>query len=357
MSLPIVVLFNPRDYEHDPIIHFIDAKLTEHPEKPRRSKFILNSIRNGFKDITYIECDREATEEELQTVHSGDLIHFINNAWDSWYKFSQNADQELLVNTFPTLCRGVAHKPHNLHLQTAFYCFDISTPLGKNTARLARISAGMALDAAKKVAQGLDGPFQQLHYVLCRPPGHHSTHGMYGGYCYFNNIALAAHELSKYGKVAILDVDYHHGNGTQDIFYERDDVMFISIHADPEFEYPWYSGTANEIGVNKGTNFNRNIPLPADTDWSKYKPALLESVELLKKFDPKIILISLGLDTADGDPICVFHLKPQDYLEMGTIIRNIGKPILVIQEGGYSGENVLGPCAASFLKGVSQQFN
>uniref|UniRef100_A0A6B2LIW4 Histone deacetylase domain-containing protein n=1 Tax=Arcella intermedia TaxID=1963864 RepID=A0A6B2LIW4_9EUKA len=175
------------------------------------------------------------------------------------------------------------------------------------------------------------------------------------GYCYFNNVALAAQELSKYGKVAVLDVDYHHGNGTQDIFYERDDVLTVSIHADPEFEYPWYSGTTNEIGRNKGTNFNKNIVLPAETDWVLYKPALLEAADILKQFNPKIILVALGLDTAHTDPICCFHLKPEDYIEMGSIIRNIGKPVFVVQEGGYSGEKMLGPCAYSFLKGVSQQ--
>uniref|UniRef100_A0A6B2L8I3 Histone deacetylase domain-containing protein n=1 Tax=Arcella intermedia TaxID=1963864 RepID=A0A6B2L8I3_9EUKA len=348
------MFYNPKDAEHDPVTHYSDSELTEHPEKPRRSKTILSAIKNGFKGVTWVECDREATDEELESVHSAQLVHFINNAWESLYRHSKKEDQELLVSAFPTLSHGVAHIPQALHLQTGHYCFDMSTPIAKNTARLARISAGIAIDSAKRVASSLDEPFRVLRYVLARPPGHHSTREKYGGYCYFNNIALAAQELSKYGKVAILDVDYHHGNGTQDIFYDREDVLFVSIHADPEYEYPWYSGTAEEIGINKGIHCNRNFPLPAETDWEEYKPAFLEAVDLITNFNPRVLLVALGVDTADGEPFCVFHLKPEDYHQMGTTIRNIGKPVFVFQEGGYSDDVTLGSCVSSFLRGLTQ---
>jgi len=189
-------------------------------------------------------------------------------------------------------------------------------------------------------------------YALCRPPGHHATKNFHGGYCYFNNAALAAEVLSKSGPVVVFDVDYHHGNGTQDIFYERKDVYYISIHADPATDYPFYSGTAQERGTGEGLNYNRNFPLPRGTTWKEYKPIFEEALQVIRNYNPSSLIISLGLDTADGDPISKFHLVPNNYSEMGHLLKQLNIPLLVIQEGGYANEEILGSCASSFIKAL-----
>jgi len=302
--------------------------------------------------VSLTESQREATNEELEQVHAPELVHFVNTAWQSLFEATKD-DRELLMDICPLLCRNVQVKPKLTYFQTGHFCFDTSTPLGKNTAIIARKSAAIAIDAATKLYNALEkGEEFPLIYALCRPPGHHVTRDHYGGYCYFNNVALAAHILSKRGRVVVLDVDYHHGNGTQDIFYDRNDVYYISLHADPEYEYPGYAGAADELGVGAGLNFNKNYPLPKDTDWSSYSPAFMSALSIIQKFDPDTIVISLGLDALDGDPICHFHLKPDNYHEMGTVLRALGKPILVVQEGGYSANETLGPAANNFIKAL-----
>jgi len=353
LSLSLVVLYCPHDSDHNPVTHFILGGLSVHPENPRRSVCLLNTVK-AFKDVILTECFREATQQELEQVHTSELINFVNNAWQSLFTFTNNENAEVIVDMCPPICRNVQFKPKVLHSQAGYYCIDISTPIGKNTAKIARTSAAIAIDAAKRLSSSLSQAksSSELIYALCRPPGHHATRDRYGGYCYFNNVALAAEILSKHGRVVVLDVDYHHGNGTQDIFYERNDVYYISLHGDPEYEYPSYAGAADELGVGVGLNFNKNFPLPVDTDWSNYKPAFNEAIDIISKFNPTTILVSLGLDAADGDPICKFHLKPDNYYEMGTAIHNLGKPILVVQEGGYSENEMLGACAGQFIKAL-----
>jgi len=349
----LVVLYCPHDSYHDPVIHFISSSLSQHPEKPRRSACLLKAISKiGIHSL--VECNREATIEELESIHSKELVHFIINSWNSLFSSSGKENGEIVLDISPfSICRKVQYKPKALHLQAGFFCFDISTPIGKHTARIARISASIAIDAAKRLDTEIsEGHITSLIYALCRPPGHHATYNFYGGYCYFNNAALAAQILSKRGRVVVFDVDYHHGNGTQDIFYDRNDVYYISIHGDPEFEYPYHSGGANEIGIGEGIGYNRNFPLPCGIDWREYKPVFEESLALIKNYNPTSIVISLGLDAAEGDPICSFHLKPEDYHLMGCQIRDMKFPVLVIQEGGYSNDEILGSCANSFIKGL-----
>jgi len=346
------VMYCPDDYEHDPVTHFISGSLTDHPEKPRRSACLLHTVKS-LEGASLTESQREASNEELEQLHSPDLVRFVNTAWQSFFEATLKEDGELLLDMCPPICKNVQFKPKRIHYQTGYFCFDTSTPIGKNTAKIARKSAAIAIDAATILYNALEkGGEYPLIYALCRPPGHHATRDHYGGYCYFNNVALAAHVLSKRGRVVVLDVDYHHGNGTQDIFYERNDVYYISLHADPEFEYPNYAGAADELGVGAGLYFNKNFPLPVDTDWSNYYPAFLSALNIIQKFNPDTIIISLGLDAADGDPICHFHLKPENYHEMGSILRATGKPILVVQEGGYSANEMLGPCAGNFIKAL-----
>jgi len=332
-------------------VHF-DTYTAQHPEKPRRSFCIFHAVTKSIGQSKFIECSREASEEELTTVHTKELVNFISKAWDDYHHSTGNNNEIVMTITPYFISRHEQSKPIALHLQSGFFCFDSSTPIGKNTAKVARISAAIAIDAASMLNEKLHDSSRPIIYALCRPPGHHATKNFYGGYCYFNNAALAAEVLSKSGPVVVFDVDYHHGNGTQDIFYERKDVYYISIHADPATDYPFYSGTAQERGTGEGLNYNRNFPLPRGTTWKEYKPIFEEALQIIRNYNPSSLIISLGLDTADGDPISKFHLVPNNYSEMGHLLKQLNIPLLVIQEGGYANEEILGSCASSFIKSL-----
>jgi acetoin utilization deacetylase AcuC-like enzyme len=185
---------------------------------------------------------------------------------------------------------------------------------------------------------------------LCRPPGHHAAADSFAGYCYLNNAAIAAQAWVDAGaRVAILDVDYHHGNGTQQIFYDREDVLFVSLHADPAVEYPFFLGYADERGWGAGQLANRNFPLPLGTDWSTYGPALDEALAVVRRAGPDAVIVSLGVDTAHEDPDR-FELRGDDFVRLGEAIGGLRLPTLFVQEGGYC-LDVLGRNVVNVLSG------
>jgi len=321
---------------------------TPHVEEPRRLECILQSIKDlpGFS----IEAtEREATDAELERVHDPKMINFISKSWQSCAD-AGHVHTEVVPEVISSTTRHVFHFPSQIHLQTGFFCFDNATPIGEFTGVEARRSAAVAIDGAKKLLAG-----NNLVYSLCRPPGHHATISKYGGYSYYNNAALAADILKDSGFVTVLDIDYHHGNGTQDIFYDRNDVAYVSIHADPDFEYPFYSGAANELGHGVGLGYNLNLPLPKDTYYSAYLPALETAIQKIKDLSTKYLVLSFGADPAEGDPICTFHLTFDDFKDIGVRLRALGIPVLVVQEGGYSFDEILGESAKSLIKGLAGQ--
>ena len=195
------------------------------------------------------------------------------------------------------------------------------------------------------------GQDERAAFALTRPPGHHAGFDLFGGYCYLNNVAIAAQWFSDQGmRVAILDVDYHHGNGTQSIFYGRADVYFVSIHADPSFAFPHFLGFADENGAGAGENANLNLPLPRDTDWPRYREALTRALGQVAAFGPDVLLVSLGLDTFEHDPIARFRLKAPDYLALGEAIARARLPTLFVFEGGYN-IDALGEITVNVLEG------
>ena len=210
---------------------------------------------------------------------------------------------------------------------------DLSACIVAGTYRAALTSANIALSAASSI---LDG--EKSAFALCRPPGHHAGKDYAGGYCYINNAAVAANWLAQKGKVAILDVDYHAGNGTQDIFYDRSDVFTISIHGDPDFEYPHYIGFAEETGAGAGVGFHRNFPLPKGTTDAGYLTALDEALNLIRKFTPQFLVVSFGADAFDGDPLGLFKLTRYGFSEIGKRIAGLNLPTAIIMEGGYANE-------------------
>jgi len=248
--------------------------------------------------------------------------------------------------------RNASRPPKDLPIRAGYYCIDTFTPLNQNAYRAARRAVDCALTGATAV---LEGGFD-LAYALVRPPGHHAERKAFGGFCYFNSTAAAAEHLSHYGRVAVLDIDYHHGNGTQTIFYDRSDVLTLSIHCHPKWAYPYFSGFADERGTGAGEGFNLNVALPeSPVDGLRYRQALEFALKRLVRFKPKFVVLALGLDTAKGDPTGSWLLKSRDFFENGRMIGRLGLPTLIVQEGGYKTQS-LGINARHFFSGVWEGF-
>jgi acetoin utilization deacetylase AcuC-like enzyme len=240
-------------------------------------------------------------------------------------------------------------RPDSLSGQLGYHSFAADCSIVAGTWQAAQSAAAIAQTAADRVSDGLG-----VVYGLCRPPGHHATTDQFGGYCYLNNASIAAQRLLDRGadRVGILDVDYHHGNGTQAIFYDRSDVTFISIHADPRVEFPYFAGHANEVGTGAGEGCNLNLPLPHGTDITGWTVALDAALANLGTSGADALVISLGVDTFDGDPISQFKLKTPDYASIASRIGGLGLPLVIVQEGGYAVE-AIGTNVASFLAPLS----
>jgi acetoin utilization deacetylase AcuC-like enzyme len=237
--------------------------------------------------------------------------------------------------------------PRDLH-QAGYFCFDSGTPLTSATYLAAMRSASCAAAAAQAVVKGVT----DHAYALCRPPGHHAQRDLFGGYCYFNNAAIAATRLRRSGRGAILDIDFHHGNGTQALFARDPMVFFASIHGDPASFYPYFSGFAAETGEGRGRGTTLNVPLPAGCDGQEYLRVLRRRVlATLAAFGPRWLVVSAGFDTHRDDPIGDFALVTDDYFDIGAALGRLGLPTVVVQEGGYA-TSVLGQNVVAFLKGL-----
>ncbi len=240
-------------------------------------------------------------------------------------------------------------EPVHIVAKLGWYSHD-TDPILAGTWDAARAAADIALSAYDTVASGVE----HSAYALCRPPGHHAAADSFAGYCYLNNAAIVANAWARAGaRVTILDVDYHHGNGTQQIFYTRDDVQFVSLHADPALDYPFFLGFANERGWGAGEGANHNFPLPYGTDWSGYGEALDQAGRLIRRYSPDALIVSLGVDTALEDPD-QFALVADDYSRLGEIIGSLGPPTLFVQEGGYC-LDVIGRNVVNVLRGFEHR--
>jgi acetoin utilization deacetylase AcuC-like enzyme len=243
--------------------------------------------------------------------------------------------------------RRTDRPPHDRSIRAGYYCIDTFTPLSRDAYKAARAAVNVALSGAEAILAG-----HPLAYSLCRPPGHHAERDTYGGFCYFCNGAIAAQHLrTQLDRVAVLDIDYHHGNGTQDIFYQRADVLTISIHGHPSFAYPYFSGFADEPGEGEGLGFNHNFPLPEHVADARYLEALDEALKLVRLFKPGALVVSLGLDIAKADPTGTWSVTPDGLFEIGQRIGGLRLPTLLVQEGGYN-IRFLGRNAARMLTGV-----
>ena len=242
--------------------------------------------------------------------------------------------------------RNPQRKPRERSVLAGYWCIDTFTPLNRNVWPAARQAADCALTAAERVLHGA-----RLAYALVRPPGHHAERRTFGGFCYICNCAVAANYLSRFGKVAILDIDYHHGNGQQDIFYERDDVLTVSIHGHPSFAYPYFSGFRDETGRGRGAGYNINLPLAETIVAEQYRETLATALRRIGRFEPAFLVLSLGLDTARGDPTGTWPHLAADFRTIGRMIGDAGYATVVVQEGGYR-VRTLGTNASNFFSGL-----
>lgn len=306
---------------------------------------VLKTLKD--RQVGDIVAPEEFPLRSIQRVHSPDYVAFLENFWPMWTAAGRSGEAFPFV--WPVRSLRVDTKINHIDGLLGRYSMDAGTPLGAHTYEAARASADTALTAAQLLLNG-----EQSAFALCRPPGHHAGFDFLGGYCFFNNAGVAAQHLRDNGlnRIAILDVDYHHGNGTQALFYDRPDILFLSIHADPKDEYPYYLGYADETGEHAGTGFTRNWPLPLGTDWDSYAPALEEACRWLLVYKPEAMVVSLGLDCFEGDPISGFKFKSEDYIRLGERLAKVGVPTMFVLEGGYA-VDALGTNCVNVLEGFS----
>jgi acetoin utilization deacetylase AcuC-like enzyme len=285
---------------------------------------------------------RRFGREPILRVHDAGFVRFLETAHAAWRARHAHSDALPIGFVAPGMRRRC---PTTIDGQLGYYCFDCGTPITAGTWQAASAAVDIALTAAAAV-------LEQPAFALCRPPGHHAGSDFYGGYCYLNNAAVAAQYLRDRGagRVAVLDLDYHHGNGTQEIFWRRDDVLFVSLHADPAEEYPFFSGHADEIGGDQGSGYTRNLPLPRGTAWSEYGAALATALGHVHDFGPDALVVSFGADTFARDPLGDFALVRDDFARMGAAVGRLRRPTAIVMEGGYAVEE-LGANVAAFLGG------
>jgi acetoin utilization deacetylase AcuC-like enzyme len=329
--------WDERQRAHRPAGEFFNGAMHPPAEHSGRIDAIIAAIGRT-------ETPDDQGLEALLRVHSAEYLDFLRTAHEQWRAAGREGD------AFPYTFPVVKRRPLKLNRIDALlgqYSFDTSTPIGAGTWEASYWAAQTALGATDAVLRG-----ERSAFAFCRPPGHHAGADYFGGYSYLSNAAIAAEHAIASGRkrVAILDVDYHHGNGTQDIFYERSDVLYASIHADPSTDYPIFWGHADELGAGNGEGANLNLSLPRGTDWAAYEPALVRALETIERHAPDLLIVSYGADTYEGDPISYFKLKTGDYPPMARRIASLDLPTIVVMEGGYA-VDALGANVAEFLSG------
>ena len=348
LSLPVVA--SDAHLAHHGLVELLAGREVPCFESPARAIAIRRAVEAaGARLVAPVDHGIDP----ITAVHDLELVDLLEHAWDDAIAGGRDPARCLIPDTFRIDAyvgpMDLPELPIARHERLGAYCFDTATPIVAGTYGAARASVDIALTALDLVVGG-----ERLAYALCRPPGHHAGRNLFGGYCYFNNAAIVAHRLTTLGaeRVAILDVDYHHGNGTQQLFWERGDVLYVSLHGDPRAAYPYYSGSAAETGAGAGEGTTRNVPLPSGTDGDGYLTALDDGLAAIAGFEPDApLVVSVGFDTYHSDPICDLALQTDDYRRIGRAVAQIGLAVVAIQEGGYAVE-AIGRNAVAFLAGL-----
>ena len=341
----MLTIYSSLHHRHHGNAELIDGKMMPCFEMPRRAEMILERVREvGLGEVR--DPDRFG-EGPVRRVHDGGFVDFLATAWQAWT--AEGRTQDALPLVWPVRSLRGDRVPDFIDGKLGFYSLDAGVPITAGTWEAVQASADVALTGARTLLDGAPAVFS-----LCRPPGHHAARAAMGGYCYLNNAAIAAQYLVDQGRarLAILDIDYHHGNGTQEIFYSRSDVLFLSLHADPRVEYPYFLGYADERGAGAGFGFTHNYPLPHGTTWEAYGPALDDACAKVEAFRPDALVVSLGVDTYEHDPISQFRLRTEDFPKIGARIAAARVPTLFVMEGGYAVEDI-GVNAVNVLTGFA----
>jgi acetoin utilization deacetylase AcuC-like enzyme len=329
--------FHPEQLLHFPKSYYSRGQMRTPQEVPQRAQNLLQALHSLNFEI------REPADfglDPLLAVHSDAYLTFLKGAHASWKEMPEDWGDEVMSNIFvrePNALRGIL-------AQAARYLADGSCPVGENTWRSAYWSAQSAVAAAKAV---LDG--EPAAYALCRPPGHHARAEAAGGFCYINSAAVAAQVLREnFQRVAVLDTDMHHGQGIQEIFYDRDDVLYASIHGDPENFYPGVAGFEDEQGAGAGVGYNVNFPMPHGSSEAVFMDKLEQSLQAVKAFDAQVLVLSLGFDIYELDPQSQVAVTREGFTRLGERVRSLGLPCVIVQEGGYHLETLADNAQAFF---------
>jgi acetoin utilization deacetylase AcuC-like enzyme len=318
------------------------GELVRPHECAERAEFVLDRVQaTGLGDIVSPE---QFGLEPVLRVHDPQFVDFLGSAWKDWVATGNKG--EAIPDCWPAR-RMVQRIPDSISGKLGYYAMAAETSISAGSWEAACASADVALTAAARIRAG-----ERSVFALCRPPGHHAARDLYGGYCFLNNAAIAAQYLRDHGssRVAVLDVDFHHGNGTQDIFYERSDVLYSSIHGDPLDAFPYFAGYADETGAGEGVGYNQNLPLPRGSDFAVWRAALDTALARIDRFAPSALVVSLGVDTFEHDPISFFKLRTDDFTQYGRLIGALRIPTLFVLEGGYAVAEI-GVNAVNVLQG------
>ena len=337
--------YHPDQALHDPLQFMRAGRIAVPTDVPARTERLLDALRQS--GVTPEQPSQQYDEARL-AVHTPGFLRYLETAWDRWQQLPARGP-EVWPNTFP-YWSGRPEDParpecpsDHIIAATGWYLGDLAVSLGPRSWVSIRASSNTAVAAADAVAG------EGVVYALCRPSGHHARTDRASGFCFLNNTAIAAERLCRrHGRVAILDVDAHHGDGTQQIFYARAEVLTVSIHADPSRYYPFFTGYDHERGVGAGTGCNLNLPLPHGATGEVMLAAVDRAIEAIRRFGPAVLVVALGFDAHAQDPLSVLNLEAADFAAVAARIRQLRVPLLVVQEGGYA-VDVIGECLCAFL--------
>ena len=329
-------IIHSRHYQsHDPVVEFHAGQLVPPFENPRRVEIILDAVQAcQLGDV--IE-PRDFGLTPIEAIHSVSYLQFLQDAYREWRRAGYSGDA--IPWYWPN--RSIQQSPQGISARLGAYARAADTPITESSWLAAYWSAQVAIEGAQQLIDGEPSVF-----ALCRPPGHHASTDAYGGYCFLNNAAIAAaHMRQRFRKIGILDIDFHHGDGTQEIFYERADVFVGSVHGNPQHSFPGFSGHADERGTGDGLGANMNIALPRNTVYRDWADALQRLRLKIGEYGAGALVVSLGVDTFENDPISFFKLATEDFVDVGRILSMFSIPTLFVLEGGYAmeelGENIV----------------
>ncbi|QOR38609.1 histone deacetylase family protein [Billgrantia diversa] len=340
------LFYHPDQECHAPGSFLIRGQLTSSPEGPVRAELLAKGLAAaGLTLREPDDLDSPRLRSRLARIHTPRYLDFLETIHARWREMPA-ASELVTPNIHP--CGGGHHYPRHPVGQAGWHMHDMACPIGADSFRGILASAATAQAAAEALLGGHGNT-----YALCRPPGHHAGPDRAGGFCFLNNSALAATVLrEQFSRVAILDIDLHHGNGTQDIFFNRDDVWTGSVHADPSDFYPFFWGGANEEGMGEGLGANVNLPLPLGSDGTAFLEALEILIARMEAFRPEAVVIALGLDAHRADPLAGMALETEDFAAVGKRLARLTQPAVLVQEGGYPTEH-LGDNLAAFMNGFT----